>query len=776
MRRRVRRWLIGVGAALSLVLVVAIILGVAIGCALLKPLPPQATVAQRIEAFPVGDVPVSGRVRVYWDDHLIPFIEADSDEDLAFALGMVHAHLRLGQMEMLRRIARGRLAEMFGPPATGVDQSLRILNLPQAAGAIHESMPEETRQWLAEFVRGVNFVQERSNELPHELEVGGVEAEVWTSEDVIAIARLGAADVSWLTWFRLLPFHGQPGFEELFEKFLSNGTSSVPSFSVEKGELLPAALGGAGRTGSNSFVVSAHRSATGSALIANDPHLGISIPGLWLIVGLKSPSYHLVGMMFPGVPIPAIGRSEYVAWGGTNMRAATSDLYDVSGLADDAIRTRRERIGVRWWFDRTVEVRETDLGPILSDSPLLKAYEGPPIAVRWVGHQVSDEFTPMLRASRARDWEQFRDVFADYAVPGMNILYADAKGNIGQLLAVRVPIRNRPRPSSLLQDPTSPESPWRGFLGPDDLPVAYNPPEGFLVSSNNVPVQIDTPIGYLFSSNDRVMRITELLESDDAISVDDAGAIQTDVFSITDAALRDVLMEKIAACGLGEPDEDSTRALLTDLAAWDGCYASDSRGAVAFQALLAHFARSFYQHRYGDRGGQVVVGASYARDFLRRDLPGSEPAECRPLLERALSDATETAGAFATWGDMHRLVLGHFFRRLPMIGDRYQFEEHPISGSAETINKTAHPLEAAESETFYGACARHISDFSDPDENYFVLLGGQDGRLNSDAALDQVPLWLEGKSIRVPLRLESVRAAFRHHQDLQPASARPNHR
>ena len=143
---------------------------------------------------------------------------------------------------------------------------------------------------------------------------------------------------------------------------------------------------------------------------------------------------------------------------------------------------------------------------------------------------------------------------------------------------------------------------------------------------------------------------------------------------------------------------------------------------------------------------------------------------------RALFDAAETAGAFATWGDMHRLVLGHFFRRLPMIGDRYRFQEHPISGSAETINKTAHPLKAGRSETFYGACARHISDFSDSDENYFVLLGGQDGRLNSDAALDQVPLWLEGKSIRVPLRLESVRTAFRHHQDLQPSSARPNQR
>ena len=187
-------------------------------------------------------------------------------------------------------------------------------------------------------------------------------------------------------------------------------------------------LGGLSKSGSNSLAVAGHRSDTGGALMANDPHLGILVPNVWLIAGVRSPSYHAVGLMAPGLPIFAIGRNPHIAWGGTNMRAASSDLYDVSGVPASEIVERDESIDVRWWFDSDVTVRETAWGPIVSDVPLLAEHDLPPLALKWTGHGASDEIGAMLAVSRARTFDEFRAAFDRFAVPGQNMLYADASG------------------------------------------------------------------------------------------------------------------------------------------------------------------------------------------------------------------------------------------------------------------------------------------------------------------------------------------------------------
>ena len=151
------------------------------------------------------------------------------------------------------------------------------------------------------------------------------------------------------------------------------------------------------------------------------------MPNLWILAGVKSPGFHAVGMMIPGVPFIAVGRNADIAWGGTNMRAASSDLYDISALPPGAIRSRSERIGVRWWADRTVEVRETSLGPVISDAPPLK-WQGGPLALRWVGHERGDEITAMVKVMKARNFEQFRRAFATFAVSAQNMIYADTGG------------------------------------------------------------------------------------------------------------------------------------------------------------------------------------------------------------------------------------------------------------------------------------------------------------------------------------------------------------
>src|SRR5439155_21930027 len=192
---------------------------------------------------------------------------------------------------------------------------------------------------------------------------------------------------------------------------------------------------GLGRAGSNAVAVSARRSATGQAWLAGDPHLSLSLPSVWLQGSYRSPSYHVAGLMIPGIPVMAIGRNSWIAWGGTNLHALSSELFDVSELPASEISEQHVRIGVRWSRSRDIVLRDTAHGPIISDAPLFGGGNNRALALRWVGHQPSDELTAFLAINRARDWAELRAAAEGFAVPGQNLIYADREGHIGRLRA-----------------------------------------------------------------------------------------------------------------------------------------------------------------------------------------------------------------------------------------------------------------------------------------------------------------------------------------------------
>ena len=737
--------------------------GMVAGCAFLAPLPKPTTVEQRLAVFPTAGLPLAGRVSVYWDGHQIPFIEAQNDADAAFALGLVHAHLRLGQMETFRRISQGRIAEMGGPLATDIDHGLRIIDFGRAAAASEASLPPQTREWLAKFVAGVNHYQQTTDDLPHEFRLLGLAREPWTIRDILTFGRLAGTDVNWLVWFNLLRLRDRADWPTLWARLLENGsdslTSSEPIGDVSQlGEL----LGGLSRSGSNSIAIAPHRSSTGAAIMANDPHLGIFLPNTWLLVGLKSPSYHAVGLMVPGLPIFAIGRNPQIAWGGTNMRAASSELYAVDG-AD--ITTRRERISVRWWFDREVDVRETKWGPILSDAPQLAAAPARPFALRWTGHLPSDEVSAMLRVSQARTFVEFRSAFSTFAVPGQNMLYADKDGNIGQVMAVSLPNRNGSTPNDIVLRADEREAMWQEMLATEDLAYSINPKRGFLVSANNRPANTNVQIGYFFSPDDRVERMVELL-SEGKIAIDDIKALQQDVYIPSSVSLRDALVAKLDSSGFADSASAADARTIASMRAWDGHYRQESQGAVAFEAFRDAFTRSFYSGAMGEEDWAAFANVARIKTLMIADIEQASAVDLGTALREGISAAAAASEKFPNWGAMHRLGLAHPLSFLPLIGDRYRFKDFPIGGSTDTLMKTAHGATGERHFTRYGSNARHISDMSDPDRNYFVLLGGQDGRFNSASFLDQAELWLKGAYIEVPHRLATVQERFPHRLDL----------
>ena len=736
-------------------------------CALLAPLPEQKDVAERLKAFPTHGVPVDKPVTIHWSDRQIPFIEAETDDDAAFALGLVHAHLRLGQMAALRMIARGRVSEMIGPFGVDMDRGLRILGHGRAAAEIERTMDETARRWVQRFVEGVNHYQDSAAELPHEFGVLGLEPEPWTVADVLAMGRLAGTDFNWLIWDELLPLRARPGWRELWARLMKDATASVSG--VEGDEDIVSAqrwLGGLSRSGSNSLAVAGRRTDTGGALIANDPHLGILVPNIWLIAGVKSPSYHAVGLMTPGLPIFAIGRNAHIAWGGTNLRAASSDLFDVSDVPASEIAERRESIGVRWWFDSDVTVRETRWGPIVSDAPLFADMDLPPLALKWTGHGASDEIGAMLAVSRARGFPEFRAAFDRFAVPGQTMLYADREGNIGQILAVWLPNRAGP-PADIVLDTAGHDASWRTLRTVADLPYSFNPDSGYLVSANNRPSGTAMPVGFFFSRDDRVERMSALIEAEKAVGVETLKAVQQDVYMSSSAVLRDLFVSRLDALGIAAAADADGAEAIGRLRDWDGEYRVDSIGAVTFEQFRDGFTTSFYVLLYGEDDAAAIAEIHESTELLAEDIAASDEETLRAALTAGLGAAVDGLGSFAGWGDMHRLSLAHPLSNAPLIGGRYEFAEAGVGGSSETLMKTAHGTSAERHEVNYGSNARHISDMTDPDENYFVLLGGQDGWFNSTTMLDQWELWRRGHYVRVPLTLAGIRKSFPHTLSLE---------
>ena len=713
------------------------------------PEPDSVSLAQRLAALPASGAPVSAPVSIRWDEHQVPFVEAATDQDCAVGLGVVHAHLRRAQMELMRRVARGRLAETVGPLALTLDTAIRTIGLTRAVPEIAAILPADTRAWLDGFVAGVNHVVTSTAELPMEMKALDLPREPWTIEDVLSVGRLAASDITWFAFMGSLGAKDQQFARAMWRRNV--GIAPDPAAADGAAGALVDAIEDNAKIGSNSFALMGHRTANGAAWIASDPHLGATLPNLWLIAGYQCPSYHLAGFMIPGVPMAALGRNPWIAWGGTNLHAMSSDLFDVTDLPAGEITERREVIRVRGRRDRTITIRDTSYGPVVSDLSFFPG-RGKTLALRWVGHGPSDELTAMLRVNRSRSWADYRAALEGFAAPGQNMVYADAQGHVGKLMAAHLPMRPAAPPESAVL-PRAAQRHWRQLATASDLPQSFDPAEGYVASANDRPGPMPIPAGFFFSTPTRIERFAQLLGQATGYGLADFARAQRDVAAPRLMAFRDVVLHLLGTA----PESAEVQTLQAVLAAWDGVYGEDSAGALVFEVLLFHLGSKLLGERFPLYGRSADTRALLAEDFARLDT-----AAARELVLKAVPPAARAFAAAKVWGAIHRLRLPHALARLPFLGRKLAFGDWPVGGNSETILKTGGGF--SDKKHFAGlvAVSRHISDMGDLDANHFVLLGGQDGWLGSTTLLDQVPLWREGGYVQVPLKPESVRARFSH--------------
>jgi penicillin amidase len=545
--------------------------------------------------------------------------------------------------------------------------------------------------------------------------------------------------------------------------------------------------GGEAALGSNVWVVGPARSATGSPLLANDPHLALTAPGPWYLAHLEAPGLAVIGATLPAVPFVVLGRNRDVAWGFTNTGSDVQDLFlEAPDPADPGryltpdgpapFATRTEEILVRGAAAERLVVRETRHGPVISDVSGAAAQAAPGgrvMALAWTGLDRADRTAEAgFDVALAKDWDGFGEAFRPFATPQQNVAYADRAGRVGMLSPGHVPVR-RAGDGTLPVPGETGAFDWVGRVPFEALPRAADPTRGFLLNANNRLVGADYPhlLAAAWDPPYRARRIEEVLAATPRADLAAMRALQLDVLSTRTRDLLPVLL------GASVPAGGREAEVLGELRAWDGGMAPDRPEPLVFTAWLRAMGRLVWADELGSLADQFAPRGDVLAHLVTR-----RPAWCDDTgtagrvescaersgeaLAAALADLAARYGDDRgrwRWGDAHPAVLGHRpLEEVPWLRRLFSLRA-PVGGDGATVNvapAVARPLTDEPFASAHGASYRGLYDLADPDGgSRFVAATGQSGHPLSRHYRDMTELWRAGGDVPMSTRPRTTRAA-----------------
>lgn len=748
-----------------------------------------------------GELRMSGLqhpVDIVRDKEGIPHIYAKSAHDAYFALGVVHAQDRLWQMDMNRRIAAGRVAEVLGPKAVDTDRFLRTLGVRRNAQAIVQNLAPDARAALEAYAEGVNrYLEERSGPLPPEFLLTGAPAPApWEAADSIAWMTMMAWDLS-ANWTQELlrmrlaqkldmthiqaflpPYPGDAALHTQDYTGLYRSLAGVTSQMEKVSAIAPASL--VEGMGSNNWVLGGARSRTGKPLLANDPHLGLTTPALWYFAHLSAPGLNVIGATLPGLPAVIIGRTDRIAWGLTNTASDVQDLYieQINPENPSQYRTpegwanfeqRTETIRIKGEPDVQLAVRATRHGPVISGA--LPLADRAPMDARthvmafsWTALRPDDlSFQASLRLNRAHDWDEFLAATRDFGAPQQNVVYADVAGNIGFVAPARVPIRRRDNDLKGLAPAPGWDAryDWVGFIPFDELPRQYNPMSQQIVTANQ---KVVGPAYPHFLTSEwalpyRANRIAAMLDGAPLHDLDSFAGIQKDVVSLA-------AREMLPLLAKAQPKSEQGRAALKALASWDGAMEANRHEPLVYNAWLRELSRQLFAKPLGEalmkdfwelrNVHQPTVNALRTMDAGNPWCSGGQGKQSLPRCADVLSDSLEAAladlrnryGEQMTswrWGVAHEALSEHRpFSKVPSLA-RYFELRLPSPGDTHTVNVGRNNLrdDAAPYTNRHAASLRTLYDLSNLENSRFIHSTGQSGNLLSPLYSNFAQRWVD---------------------------------
>ena len=835
-----------ISLSVVVVIVIAIVVVGVVGVSLVRRSFPQTA----------GELTVSGlsaKVTVLRDDRGVPQIYADNPQDLFRAQGYVAAQDRFFEMDLRRHITAGRLSELVGKDGLETDRVIRTMGWRAVAEAELPTLAAATRQYLQAYADGVNAYIEAAgspDNMGLEYTVLGQQfpdyrVEPWSPADSLAWLKAMAWDLrgnydNELTRARLSGTITPARLAQIFPSYpidtrqpilstqdwspsaagsTASAASAIPApvdnsaravyAEVAKAlDELPVMVGRGDGIGSNSWVVGPARSSTGKPLLANDPHLGVGIPGIWYQTGLHCRSvstacpFDVTGFSFAGLPGIVIGHNQSIAWGFTNLGPDVSDFYleQVSGdtyRRGDTylpLKEHTETIKVAGGQDVTITVRETVHGPLLSDVIPSVAQAGQSalvegkadtttyaVSLAWTGLLPGHTADAIFKINIATDFAQFRDAAKDFAVPAQNLLYADTSGHIGYQAPGQIPIRA----SSTVGAPPGywpapgwdPAYDWTGFVPFDQMPTAYDPPEGYIVAANQAVTASPTP--FLTTEWDygyRSERLRTLITATPKVTPERMSQIQGDTLN----GFAPVLVKALLAVNLdGAPFTKEAQNLLRT---WDYTQPSgrspSSAAAAFYNAVWSNVLELTFDDELGEMkadGGsrwmQALSGllaeptdAWWDNKLTAGVIEGRDEILRRAMVE-ARADLTKKLGKNPgtwQWGRLHQLTLEHKV----LGGDsvpalvRAMFNRGPwrMPGGSSIVN--ANGWDAGKGyQVDWAPSMRMVVNLANLDSSRWVNQTGNSGHPYDDHYVDQADAWVDNETYPWPFSTKAVRDA-----------------
>ncbi len=731
----------------------------------------------------------TAEVKIYRDDYGVPHIYAANEDDLYRATGWCMAQDRLWQMDLIRRATSGRLSEIFGGDMIDADQMLRSLRIPDKSQAVLAGMDPKILTAAEAFADGINqYIASRGDNLPLEFAILGYEPEPWEPVHSLNLIGYMAWDLT-MPWSIEVVLHqikkrvGAARYKQLLPNLQSQTSVAYPEFTAVPAELdfdellvsKTQSLEELGLTvfrGSNNWVVSGEKSATGRPLFANDMHLGLSSPGIWYQMHqVIDGQLNVTGVALPGAPFVVAGHNDSIAWGMTNVMVDDMDFYlekinpanpnqyEFNGEWRD-MEVRNEVIRLKDGATVSRTNRFTHRGPLVTGFKS-EADKSEPISMRWIGNEMSNEVRTIYLLNRAANWNEFKDAVSTFVSVSQNIAYADVAGNIGLYCCAGVPVRDGWNGVELVPGETD-QYDWKGLVPFDDLPNEYNPVSGFVSSANNKSVSDDarTRIPQWPSLHYRIERIRELLTEKEQLSQADFARMQADDNSIMVRELKPIFMENLALMNDLTEAEKTAMDLLID---WDGTYHRHSAAALIFEELYNVLLEVVLKDELQEELFKKYIGTSYLSRFALNDIshdPGSRwwddintegkvetYTDCiQASFRRAVEQLSGRYGSRPQnwrWGASHTLTLEHPMGGVKILDRLFTLNRGPFEtkGASHTVGPYAYSYKNPY-QVNHGASHRHIYDTSDWDKSVSVIPTGVCGVPASPHYCDQTKIYL----------------------------------
>ncbi len=755
----------------------------------------------------------------------VPHITAGNAHDAYFAYGFAIAQDRLFQMEILRRVARGELAEVAGPDALPMDKVARTLMFSRKADeylALHKGIDPEFLLILDAFLDGVNHCIE-TQPLPIEFSVLQTIPRPFTRGDCLALtgfmaygfaegiagdslyatvaAKLPGADIEALfpRYSRERPVTIMEGTTENAPKPNTATLDSAAPLSAPGADAIARAVAETlaifpGFRGSNSWVLGPSRTVSGKAILANDPHIGFGNPHVWYEAHIKYGDFESYGVHLPLVPTVMIGFNAIKAWAITMFENDDTDLYREEFHPADAskVKFKGEWTAVDQWIE-TIAVKGqapiemsvvvTPHGPIVTG--FLEGYEGPPLSLWW-GYLEAEDIAPetFYYLGLAKTYEEFLAAASRLAAPGLNLSYADAAGNIGWCAAGRLPIRPAHVTGKTVLDGASGADEMLGFVEFKDNPQLYNPPSGVIITANNQstvkPVgQIAALEGY-WQPSDRAARIEYLLAQKERWDIGSLKAVQTDIVTYSAPPI----VAEILAAVAGETDPPAQERQAADaLGAWNFSNGIDSIGASVYHETCVSILELGVADEFGPDAFHAYAGLAESFNFRKHfvlddasafwDNANTEARETRTEIIRAAfraavarlcRDRGRNPGDWS-WGNLHTVEYSHALGEAWPLNFLFNIGPFPASGATETINN----MQSREDfKVLSGPSMRLLVDFADVTAAESILPTGNSGNRFSPHFSDQAAMFLRGEYRTLNVSDGQIAAATEHTLTFNP--------